>query len=192
MSEWPKRKLDPSAVKLIESRGDLSPDLWAQAIREQQARVTAASTALSEQAQRGGMEMTNLEPFRRVRYEGHFLLVAIAHVLKIREVFFDLTHDARLAEAQQQFDAAAPDAKHLRDMLEHMDRYAFGTGRLQVAGEVDKNAAFQIITLMINTGRVRFRFDKEVDLEAAASAALEVAAVAAEVRRDHVDQSVDN
>ena len=55
--------------------------------------------------------MLDKEPFRRVRFESHFLLVAIGNVIKLRKVFFDLTNDPRLAEAQREFDAAAPDAK---------------------------------------------------------------------------------
>jgi hypothetical protein len=97
-----KRELAPNVAKLIEVHGDLSPDLWAGAIRQQQERVAAASAGLSEQARQGGVAMLDMEPFRRVRFESHFLLVAISHVLKVQKIWFDLTGDPRLAETRRE------------------------------------------------------------------------------------------
>jgi hypothetical protein len=76
-------------------------------------------------------------------------------------------------------------------MMEHIDAYALGTGRLQQNGKVDERPKLQIVTLPNNTGRVRLRFDQhEVDLEAAARAALDLAATTTEVYTDHVNEGL--
>jgi hypothetical protein len=61
----------------------------------------------------------------------HFLLIAIRHILRAAE---KLRGDRRVAQADDSFQAAFPQARNLRDILEHLGDYEKGRGKLQQRG----------------------------------------------------------
>jgi len=69
--------------------------------------------------------------FGRLRIETHFLLVAIRHVLRCYRRSASATGAVELEAAGAAFDVRVPEAKNFRDVLEHIDQYAVGEGRLQ-------------------------------------------------------------
>jgi len=117
--------------------GGLSPRYWAVALELQGERVLNASRALSEAPRGGGERPATL---RRLHIEAHFLLVAMAHLLRSLEVSAEVVGGERIRAIRDDFKERAPWIKHFRDVLEHLDEYMSGGGRLRAWGELSPNA----------------------------------------------------
>lgn len=74
--------------------------------------------------------------FRRLHIEAHFLLIAMAHLLRSLEVSAEVLGEEQVREIRDDFRTRAPWIRHLRDVLEHLDEYVAGGGRLRARGEL--------------------------------------------------------
>ena len=89
-----------------------------------------------------------------------------------------------LTAAVEHFKAQCPDAKALRDIIEHFDEYTVGAGRLQREGKVQQSGW----GLGLNRGGVYFTYG---DLRLDAAAATEAARVVHRAIRAVVDPLAD-
>jgi len=191
---WIERKLDPRIDQLMALDVDFVPNLWAAAVRAQWERVEEARDGTLAQHQPGSDGVDDPERSRRLRYDSYFLVLAIRRLLRVQEVYFELTDDERLLEARRTFDGASPHAvaKDFRDFLEHLDDYLLGRGKHQEpSGSVGRRPGFEPVIRV--SGEVVLRFDQyELDLGDAAAAALELVAVVEQVRSDQVAAGLRN
>jgi hypothetical protein len=128
---------DHSPRQPLRGWGGLSPRYWAFALVLQRDRLVDAHKRLIE-APRESEERR--AAFRRLHIEAHFLLIALRHLVMSLEVCADVLDDERIRSVREAFEARAPWLKHFRDVLEHLDEYTTGGGRLRRKGELDENA----------------------------------------------------
>lgn len=193
VAEWIERKLDPNIGKLLDL-SDFAPSLWAAAVRAQWERVEEVRDETLAQHRPGDERVDDPERSRRLRYDSHFLVIAIRRLLRVQEVYLKLTSDERLREARRTFDGTIPhaNAKDFRDFLEHLEEYLLGCGKLQKkSGPVGQRPGFEPVIRPGPPRKVVLRFDRyELDLGDAAAAALELAAVVEQVWRDQVSDGM--
>lgn len=165
-----------------------TPAFWSAAVSLQLDRVQFAHrelVALLAQPSSSGGDPTDEESdavmalFGRLRIETHFLLVAIRHVLLFHRRAMSSTGNTELDLAGAAFDARVPHAKDFRDVLEHIDEYAAGEGRLQ-AGDLDARKFGLRVSFDVadSTGEVTLLMgQRSLPVKDAAHAAIELAAV---------------
>jgi len=114
-----------------------SPTYWAAAVTLQTDRMNSAHTdlvarmAVVDGLRPGERSDAVMAAFGRLRIETHFLLIAIRHVLRCYRRSLHRTSSRDVEAAGAAFDAHVPHAKAFRDVLEHIDEYEAGAGRLQ-------------------------------------------------------------
>lgn len=122
--------------------------------------------------------------------ESHFLLVAVRNVLSAHEMQEELGEDERLRTARDDFDARFEHARWLRNALEHADLYAVGQGDHQAEIAPDPRSAHPYFVQVGSSGDVagfELRFGPlAVPLADVARAAIQLADVTEEVRRDRI------
>jgi hypothetical protein len=131
----------------------------------------------------------DLEAWERMHGAAMMVVVAIAQVLAFEQRVSELTGDADLAHARKQFDAAAPDAKLLRDVVTHLDEYAVGKGRRQtgkLGPRFDPKYASPFIYWGNGGGTYVNLGSEAMNLRTAASAAVKLADVVEQVRAKHL------
>jgi hypothetical protein len=147
--------------------------VWARAAQDELFRHEEARQLVSK----GG---AGLETWERL-YGTVFLVVfAIHQVLEFAERVRSITGDTELEKARQRFDAVGPDAKNLRHLVVHLDRYAVGQGNRQTGKArppvEEKNVAAQIYWYSESVRgagcTVLHLGDDHLDLRAAAEAAV--------------------
>lgn len=116
--------------------GGLSPRYWAVALELQEERLVQTHRKLVD-AKAGSQERQVL--FQQLHLEAHFLMIALDHVLESLKVCAGLLGDERIAGIRDDFEARAPWLQHFRDVLEHLDDYTLGRGRLQTSGKLDEH-----------------------------------------------------
>ena len=109
------------------ARGPASAKFWSAAISRQWQRVEEHLSILREAG-------PSVVTYNARDSDAFFLLIAVGHILRNLTRFIALTNDDRLVEANRTFESQFPDAKGLRDVLEHLDEYVLGEGKRQ--GEV--------------------------------------------------------
>lgn len=117
--------------------GGLSPRYWAVALELQEERLVETHRKLIE-AKAGSQERKAL--FQQLHLEAHFLMIALGHVLESLKVCAGVLGDERIARIRDDFESRAPWLKHFRDVLEHLDDYTLGRGRLQKSGKLDERS----------------------------------------------------
>ena len=115
--------------------GQASPGFWRQAIARQSERIEVGQQLVLEAFNDG--RPVAIEEHQRVMADVHFLLIAVRQILRYLDRLRDLTGDPQLVDADSEVRAAMPHVKDARDILEHLDEYAIGLGRLQLSGQVD-------------------------------------------------------
>ncbi len=176
---------------------NLSPQFWITAVERQVERLEAAQR---EMVATGRSARADRSVIPRLYTRGHeipheqfadtqFLLVAIRHILRLRDRYRSSTEDQRLIDASEAFDEAFPHARDLRDILEHLDDYAEGIGRLQTHNEVspDTRSAFLFYRAENDPAaeiELWFGADRRVALKAAAKAAIDLARLLDEIYSD--------
>ena len=115
----------------------LSPGYWAAALELQEGRLVDSHRALIE-APRGSEERSSA--FRRLHIDAHFLLISLRHVLRALEVCAQVLDDERVKAISDDVAARAPWLKDFRDVLEHLDDYVRGEGRLHRDGKLPRGA----------------------------------------------------
>jgi hypothetical protein len=119
--------------------GALSPRHWAAAAERQRERLQAAHEALLSDA--GGIDEQDVL-VRQMHVDTHFLLIAARHIQRALDRYRELLDDPRVERIWLDFVVAFPEAKRLRDVLEHLDEYALGAGRLHRSGELPQAHTF--------------------------------------------------
>jgi hypothetical protein len=155
--------------------------IWARVVRDQLASHESAR-------ERFGKER-NLESWERLHGTALTLVVAIDQVLAFERRVRRLTGDAELAKARQRFDAVAPRAEALRDIVAHLDDYAVGEGQRQTGerGPPVEQKYVQTYLFWTNGGGTILRLeDEQLNLRDSAQAAVELAEVVERVRAKHL------
>jgi hypothetical protein len=70
----------------------------------------------------------------------HFLLIAIGYLLRCLRTCAEVLDDETIRAIHEDFDRRAPYIKHFRDVLEHLDEYVSGRGRLVREGELPRGS----------------------------------------------------
>lgn len=155
--------------------------IWARVVKDQLA--SHESTRERHQAN------PDLESWERLHGTALVLVVAVDQVLAFERRVRSLTGDAELEKARTRFDAVAPHAKALRDVAAHLDDYAVGQGRRQTGKATPPIERKNVETFMFWTdggGTILRLEDEELNLRAAANAAVELAKVVERVRAKHL------
>jgi hypothetical protein len=160
---------------------------WRLAVERQMRRVEEARDGQRPMLEGSGSFPDVLAAQHQFIYDAHFLLVAIRNVLRNAELLRKLTGDGRVDRALRQFDRRFPDARNLRDVLEHFDAYLLDEGRLQGDGKVGAGASLTLAWAGPH-GLVLAYYDRfEVALQDAGTAAIDLAIACDEVRRERLD-----
>jgi hypothetical protein len=139
--DGPDQLSNPQKVMVL-GFGPWSPLGWARMIALQLHRVERGQ---HEVVRAAGIQPTAEDPWPLqsalavVRADAHFLMVAIGGLLRVAERYRRLTGDARVQGAEEKFEAVAPGAKEMRNVLEHAERYAVGDGNLQKDRKLPQN-----------------------------------------------------
>ena len=174
-----------SALHSLGWRQGAGAAIWARTIRDELDRHDAARQHFAdEQADRAAWE--------RVHGSALMLVVAIDQVLAFERRVRRLTGDAELARARERYDAVGADAEALRDVASHLDQYVVGEGHRQT-GRMGPPIAEANVTPLVfwdDTGRIYLKLaDDQLDLRAAAEAAVELAEVVERVREKHLERA---
>ena len=156
--------------------------IWARSIQDELARHEKAR-------EDHAANTADLQAWERFHGSALLLVVAIDQVLAFDCRVRSLTGDAELAKARARFDAVGPDAEELRDLVAHLDAYAVGQGRRQTGKATPPLTEEHLETFLYwgNGGGTELRLgDKQVNLRAAAHAAVELAHVVERVRAKHL------
>jgi hypothetical protein len=166
--------------------GIFMPKLWADAIEAQCLRLAETREALSKLKPVGPSTIEDMDLGARLNWEAYFLVLAIRQLLYTHEECLRQTGDRGLTEARAQFDAAVPNAREFRNILEHMHEYFRDEGLLQERGVVATGQ--QLGTRWgRDSGRVTMDFgDMQLDLWDPADAALALAQVTANVWAEYL------
>jgi hypothetical protein len=117
--------------------GGLSPRYWAEALALQGDRVGETYDALIQTPPNSDDRRGAL---RQLHVDAHFLLIALAHLLRALRTCADILDDALVKDVQADFETRAPWIKNFRDVLEHLDDYMAGRGRLTGNGTLPPGA----------------------------------------------------
>lgn len=117
--------------------GGLSPRYWAKALELQGSRVADSYEALALTTPRSDERSAALQ---QLHVDAHFLLIALAHLMRALDVCADVLDDQLVADVQADFAERAPWIKDFRDVLEHLDDYMAGQGWLTRRGKLPQGA----------------------------------------------------
>jgi hypothetical protein len=166
------------------SEGESSPAWWGDVVGLQRGRV---GQDLRDYIAEG---RTEGDSFDRLRSNIYMLFMAIRHVFRYAERFDELSDDPRIDRARQKFLRKAPEAKNLRDFLEHLDEYAIGEGRMQRQERMDprhKKLMFALGDQIQEEDEVFVVLGNDfVPVKTAAHAAMELADRLTEVQQDEM------
>jgi hypothetical protein len=158
--------------------------IWARAVRDQLILHESARESFAA-------ETADLETWERLHSTALIIVVAIDQVLAFERRIRRLTGDAELAQARARFDATVPDAEALRDLISHLDEYAVGQGWRQQgkgAPAISDRYLATFIYWADSGGTIVNLGDAQVNLRAAADAAVELAQVVERVRARHLER----
>jgi hypothetical protein len=133
-----------------------------------------------------------LEAWERLHGSALLLVVAIDQVSAFETRVRRLTGDAELAKARKQFDSLAPHAEALRDVVAHLDQYAVGEGWRQTEKAKPPIAQRYVETFLYwpdGGGTVVRIGEEELEVRAAANAAIALAEVVERVRARHLERA---
>lgn len=162
--------------------GESSPEWWRKVVVLQRTRIGQDLRDYIDEGRTEG------DSFDRLRADVYMLFMAIRHVYRYAERFEEFSDDPRVDRAREKFLRKAPEAKNLRDFLEHLDEYAIGEGRMQRRKELDER-----------DGSVAFVLGEEIEaqdeiyvvlghnfvpVKTAAHAAIELAERLSEIQHD--------
>jgi hypothetical protein len=158
--------------------------IWARVVQDQMAVHDSAR-------ERFAADTSDMETWERLYGSALVLVVAVDQVLAFEHRIRRITGDAQLAQARKRFDSVGPDAEALRDLISHLDEYAVGQGWRQQGNATSPIKETYLATLLywgdggatiLNLG------DEQVNLGAAAEAAVELARVADRTRLKHLQR----
>jgi hypothetical protein len=158
--------------------------VWARAVQDQLPLHEAAR-------ERYAANTADLEAWERLHGSALMLVMAIDQVLAFERRVRRLTGDAELAQARAWFDAVVPDAEAVRDLINHLDEYAVGQGWRQKGNRtpaISKPYLSTFIYWADGGGTILNLGDEQVNLRAAAEAAVELAEVVERVRARHLER----
>lgn len=164
----------------IEQRPGAGVGLWGDAVALQLERAEDAARVYVEAVDPQRDKSADGEDHvgkreRRLHADVYFLAMAVRRVLLFHDAVRQMIDDPALTTAREQFIVAARDAKDFRNFYEHLDEYLLGSGTLQKNGRVVGRIA-PVVHLRVDSGTVAVRFgDREMDMTAAARAAVALA-----------------
>lgn len=123
----------------------------------------------------------------RLHADVYFLALAIRRVLLFHDLLSRHVTDERLARARDKFHKAAPKAKELRDLYEHLDEYLLDSPRKHI--KLPGRAA-PVLLCRWDCSNVVVRFGaREIDVTLAAHAAIELGRISATVWDENLEQA---
>jgi hypothetical protein len=158
--------------------------IWARAVRDELERHESAR-------ERFGASDVGHETWERLHGTALMLVVAIDQVLAFEHRVRRLTGDAELAQARARFDAVGADAEVLRDIVAHLDSYAVGEGRRQTGQgmpPISEKYLATFISWSDGGGTILDLGNEQLNLRAAANAAIDLARVVERVRAKHLER----
>lgn len=173
------------------SSGVASPGFWRAVVATQIERIEEEQARLVESTSPGADPFDFREAIAErgpIQADTHFLLIAVRHVLRYHAQYLKLTNDQRLIDAEASFNAAIPHVTVLRNVLEHLDEYAVGEGRLQRDGEVADHAAPALHFQSPDDAAAEIELrlaDRSVPLKATARATIRLAGLLIQVWNDN-------
>jgi hypothetical protein len=102
---------------------------WRRAVETQWIRVLDAAAAWRNDDVKSVDDPNFMGAYETLHFEAVFLLTAINNVRVYAVAIVKRTADQRVQQAIEDFDAAAPRVKELRDFITHLDEYLVGGGR---------------------------------------------------------------
>jgi hypothetical protein len=163
--------------------------VWARTAKDELARHEDA------RARWGAAETRDRETWERLQGSALAIVVAIEQVLAFEYRVRRITGDATLARARAAFDAIAPDAEALRDLIAHQESYAVGEGWRQKGRPEPGSSPITdpyLATFIFwgNGGSTMLNLGPEyVTLRAAVDAASKLAQVVERVRVEHLERA---
>jgi len=174
-----------SALDSLSWRRGAGAAIWARTIRDELERHDAARQLFAvEQADRVAWE--------RVYGSALVLVVAIDQVLAFEHRVRRLTGDAELARARERYDAVGAEAEALRDVASHLEQYAVGEGHRQTGKRTPAIMERYVTPLVFwddGGGLYLSLADAQLNLRAAAAAAVELAEVVERVREKQLERA---
>lgn len=179
-------------------RGHASARFWAAAVSCQLERIESHLRCLHETEARSGLPSVPVYDVVRPihAYDGleidvHFLIVAVRNILwLLKRHEKELGNDDRLRATGKAFEAKFEHARRLRNVLEHFDGYAVGSGEYQDEVAPDARRALPYFVQASNDGNIaslEFRLGKpSVPVKEVADEAIRLADVLEEVRQHFV------
>jgi hypothetical protein len=158
--------------------------IWSRAVADELTRHEAARESF-------GAEQ-NREAWDRLHSTALLLAVAIDQVLSFERRVRQLTGDAELRRARERFDRVGPDAEAVRDLVVHLDDYATGTGQRQrpdAASSITDPYVESFIHWSNGGGTILDLAGDQINLRAAAKAAIELADVVERVREKYLERA---
>jgi hypothetical protein len=159
---------------------------WRLAVERQMRRLEEARDRQRPMLAGSGTFPEVLAAQHQFIYDAHFLLVAIRNVLGNGELLRKLTGDGRVDQALKPFDERFPDARNLRDVLEHFDAYLLDRGNLQEDGKVSPGASLTLAWGEPHGLMLAYYDSFEIVLQHAATAAIDLAIACDNLRREHL------
>jgi hypothetical protein len=116
--------------------GSITPAFWGEVVQMQLCRIERGAEAHRRREphpERGsaadGFAASLSHGFGPIQADAYFLLAAVRHILTLADRYAERFDSDRVRGALVQFEAEAPHAKDLRDVLTHLEDYAIGRGR---------------------------------------------------------------
>jgi hypothetical protein len=158
--------------------------IWARAVQDQLALHETAREHYAANA-------ADLETWERLHSTALVLVMSIDQVLAFERRVRRLTGDAELAQARTRFDAVVPHAEALRDLISHLDEYAVGQGQRQRGKRTPPISDPYLSTFIYwadGGGTILNLGDGQLNLRAAANAAIDLAPEVERVRAKHLER----
>ena len=168
-----------------ERRPGVGVELWTKGVERQLKRVRDVNYrhrlhhAPNEQERR-----SDAEAEWQLHCDVYFLALAVRRVLLFHDLFARQSRDSRLEGIRRTFDEAAPNAKVLRDFLEHLDEYLLDSPRKHRSFP---GRASPILRSRWDADNVVVQFgNDQLDITLAAIAAVELGRATAELWDEHL------
>ena len=171
----------------IEKRPGAGVALWTKAVERQLQRVRDANyrhrlhNSPSVEEQRDDPDATD-----ELHTEVYFLAMAIRRVLLFHDAFAKQVADPRLNAARVKFDGATPNARELRNFLEHLDQYLVDDPgkHMDIPGRAAPilNSRWDSDNVVVVFGPLR------LDVTLAAVAAIELGRLSASIWDEHLER----
>jgi hypothetical protein len=116
--------------------GSITPAFWSEVVLMQLRRIERGAEAHRTRGPRperraadDGFAASLSHDLGPIQADAYFLLAAVRHILTLADRYAERFDAERFGAALTRFNAEAPDAKNLRDVLTHLEDCAIGRGK---------------------------------------------------------------